>query len=79
MRTIGQSGRKEVDNNFHLHDRQTDVQTDGWTNGHGMTAKTALMRSISWLKLHQIALMCWYTLSYLLTTMQCPVDSNSKL
>jgi len=58
----------------------TDGWTDRQTNGHGTTAKTALTRSVSRLKLHQIVLMCcctaqYYTLTYLL---QCPVDSNCK-
>jgi len=58
--------------------------TDGWTdirtNGHGMTAKTSLTRSVLWLKRHQIVLMCCCTASIIHTyLLQCPIDSNSKL
>ena len=54
--------------------------TDSGTNGHGTTAKTALTRSVSWLKLCQIVIMCCCTASIIHTyLLLCPVDSNSIL
>jgi len=45
-----------------------------------MTANTALMRSVSQLKPHQIVLMCCCTTSVIHTNLlQCPVNSNCKL
>jgi len=53
-------------------DRRMDRQTDG----HGMTAKTALTCSISRLKHVNVLLQCLNKITYLLTAL---TDSNSKL
>jgi len=63
---------KKFDNNFHLHDRRMDRHKD---NGHGTTAKTALTRSVSQLKLHQIVLMCCCTASIIHTYLLTAVPS----
>jgi len=57
----------------------TDWWTDRRLNGHGMTAKTVLTRSISRLKLHQIVLMCCCTASIIHTYLLTAVPSWLKL
>jgi len=77
MRMMGNWAEKKFYNNFHLCDRRMDRQVDKW---NGTIAKTALTRSISGLKPHQIVLMWCCTTSIIHTyLLQCPVDSNCKL
>jgi len=57
----------------------TDRWIDRRTNGHGTTAKTALTRSVSQLKPHQIVLMCCCTASIIHTLILTAVPSWLEL
>ena len=58
-----------------IHFQPKNENESQQTNGHGMTAKTALMRSVSRLKPHQIMLMCCCTVAIIHTYLLTAVPS----